>query len=131
MGIHLTPFFCPALQMPRLRKFYKYGPKWGRYCMSSHWCFNLFKTSARVDYFNACLPEPLLKNALFPGLCLPVLPHKEANVSMTDGPHRSPQSQQTRGLLRQRENKVKKLPWKAPFSYPIWAFMGLSWLKSI
>lgn len=40
-----------------------------------------------MDYFNACLPEPPLKNTLFPGLRLPVLPHDQANVSMTDGPH--------------------------------------------
>lgn len=28
----------------------------------------------------------VLKNALFLGLRLPVLPHDEANVAMTDGP---------------------------------------------
>lgn len=40
-----------------------------------------------------------LKNALFLGLCVPALPHNEANVSMTDGLPCSPQSQQTKGLL--------------------------------
>ena len=60
-----------------------------------------------------------MKNALFLGLCLPVLLHNEANVSMTDGPHCSPQSQQTKGLLSQRENKVQEPLWKSPFSYPI------------
>lgn len=37
-----------------------------------------------------------------------------------------PHSQQTKGLLTQRENKVQE----HPFSYPIRSFLSLNWLKA-